>query len=85
MQSAPVLQPVTSPSVLVVRRRLVVLDKLPDKWFKDQGGRDKHMRVRVEMRDGEDLPVCPSSPVPLNIQVGYELSLIHISEPRDRG
>eukprot|EP00750_Incisomonas_marina_P033076 INCI955.1.p1 GENE.INCI955.1~~INCI955.1.p1 ORF type:complete len:716 (+),score=111.80 INCI955.1:276-2423(+) len=72
--TGPLLKPVTSPSVLVVRRRLVVLTKLPEKWYKDQGGREKHMCVTVEMRDGDNQPVCPNSPVPLEVRVGYEHS-----------
>jgi hypothetical protein len=65
------LKHVTSSSVLVVRRRLVVLTKLPDLWFKDQGGREKHMTVTVEMRDGDDQVLCPTTPVPLHVKVRF--------------
>jgi len=70
----PTVKSTSSHRVLVVRRRLVVTTKLPEKWYKDQGGREKHMAVALEMRDGDDKLVRPTAPIPLTIKVGYEHS-----------
>ena len=53
------------------RAKLRVLTTLPEKWYKDEGGRDKCMEIDVELVDALNKPVATRK-VPLAVSLEYE-------------
>ncbi|OQR81694.1 hypothetical protein THRCLA_11501 [Thraustotheca clavata] len=62
---------VTSPPMTVVRCRLVIQNKLPEIWYKDEGSRDKFLEFNVQLCDSNHLSI-PTKPIPLRITLIYE-------------
>ena len=66
------LPPAISTPIRVIRHQLQVCNSLPTEWFKDQGGRDKHMNLEVQLQDFTRQPVAIPDNIPLVVSLVYE-------------
>ena len=66
------LPPAISTPIRVIRYQLQVCNSLPTEWFKDQGGRDKHMSLDVQLQDFTRQPVSIPENIPLVVSLVYE-------------
>lgn len=64
------VQPAISQEMKVVKYRLSIVGSIPDTWYKDQGGRENCIRVRVRLDGPKDNP-CTED-VPLNVSLVYD-------------
>jgi len=65
------LPAVTEP-ILVIKYKLNVINSLPEQFFKDQGGRDKSMQLKVKLTDVRGKCVRLQRSMPLIVQLCYE-------------
>ena len=66
------LPPAISTPIRVIRYQLQVTNTLPGEWFKDQGGRDKHMSLHVQLQDFTKQAVPTTETIPLLVTLVYE-------------
>ena len=66
------LPPAISTPIRVIRYQLQITNTLPTEWFKDQGGRDKHMSIHVQLQDFTRQPVAVPESIPLVVSLVYE-------------
>ena len=66
------LPPAISTPIRVIRYQLQITNTLPTEWFKDQGGRDKHMTIHVQLQDFTRQPVAVPESIPLVVSLVYE-------------
>jgi len=69
---AGLVEPAVSKPISVIKYKLHVENELPKQFFKDQGGRERRMELRVQLKDAYDKPVRLPKPMPLVAQLCYE-------------
>jgi len=70
----PGLLPAVTEPISVIKYKLGISNLLPVEFFKDQGGRDKHMALEVQLTDATGKSVRLSKSMPLIVQLCYEKS-----------
>jgi len=73
-QKIPGLLPAVTKPISVIKYKLEITNALPAEFFKDQGGRDKHMQLKVRLTDAAGKSVGLSKSMPLVAQLCYEKS-----------
>lgn len=68
----PGFLPAVTKPILVIKYKLNVINALPDHFFKDQGGRDKAMRLKVQLIDVRGKRVRLPESMPLVVMLCYE-------------
>lgn len=77
------LQPAVTKPISVIKYKLKASNLLPQQFFKDQGGRDKHMKLGLQLTDAGGKPVRLSKSMPLVAQLCYEKSLQPVPNQKD--
>ncbi|CCI48321.1 unnamed protein product [Albugo candida] len=60
-----------SPPICVVKEKLVISHEPPELWFKDEGGREKCMQIKIKLQAAPGRK-CENRIIPLDIQLYYE-------------
>jgi hypothetical protein len=63
--------PVVTSEMTVIQQRLIIQEKLPELWYKDEGGRDKCMTLPIFLVNEKNERVG-DRPVPLRVTLLYE-------------
>ncbi|CAI5730949.1 unnamed protein product [Peronospora destructor] len=63
--------PAVTSEMTVIQHRLLVQEKLPELWYKDEGGRDKCMTLPIYLMNAKNERVG-NRPVPLRVTLLYE-------------
>ena len=71
----PGFLPAVTEPISVIKYKLNVTNKLPKQFFKDQGGRDKSMHLKVQLTDGQGKCVRLQRRMPLAVLLCYEKEL----------
>jgi len=66
------LEPAVSEPISVIKFKLEISNALPQQFFKDQGGRDKHMHLNVRLSDAVGNTVALPEGLPLVTRLCYE-------------
>jgi len=66
------LEPAVSEPISVIKFKLEISNELPQQFFKDQGGRDKHMHLNVRLSDAVGNTVTLPEGLPLVTRLCYE-------------
>lgn len=67
----PNIKPIRSDAMFVITNELVIEQPPPALWYKDQGGRDNYIEIRVRLVDHRHCSVT-SRRVPLRVTLFYE-------------
>lgn len=74
------VQPVDTYELRAVRYRLELIEQPPVEFYKDEGGRDKCMQVRVQLQDADHRPFLGRE-LPLNIELLYHRTELPVKQP----
>lgn len=73
-EKIPGLLPALTEPISVIKHQLKINNTLPAEFFKDQGGRDKHMELEVQLTDAAGKSVNLPNSMPLVARLCYEKS-----------